>query len=87
MNSAAAYSPSAGMIGWLSFQLFVSIFSVVNGENVNHLFFLIDNIEQSELTDSIPPSVRRVSLELFDVVAPKGGSFQLRIYKRVELLP
>ena len=66
--------------------LSVGIFSVVDGQDKDYPFLRVDNIEQSELADSISPSIGRVALKLFDVGAPEWFCCDLWIDIGIELL-
>ena len=65
----------------------VGVFSIINCEDVEDLFLLVDDVEDPVLPHPIAPSFRGISLKLLDVVAPKGRSLELGIDKRVELSP
>lgn len=59
----------------------VGVFSIINCEDVENLFLLVDNVEDPVLPNPIAPSLRGISLKLLDVVAPKGRSLELGIDK------
>ncbi len=68
-----------------SIVLSVSVFSIVNSENVDNPLFLVDHIKKPELFYSIAPGVRDIHLKLLDVVTPEGLGLELWIEKGIKL--
>ena len=83
MYSRSAEAMSLGKKYLFFSDLPVGIFSVVNGQDVYNEIFLIDDIEKSELANSVPPGIRDVPLELLDIVAPKRLCLYLWVHKSV----
>ncbi len=78
--------PVAGN-GYPFVRLLVDIFSIVDREDVNYLFFSIGDIKKPELADAVSPSIGGVTSKLLDVVSPKRFHLDLGVNKGVEFLP
>jgi len=68
----------------ICYPLFVCILAVINSQDVDNSVFLINNVEEPELTDAVSPCIGIISLKLLDVISPERLFLNLWIHKRVE---
>ena len=70
----------------LCYPLSIRILTIIYGQDVDDMVFLINNIEEPEFADTVSPSIGIVPLEFLDVISPKGLLLDLGVNKRIEFL-